>query len=78
MGEFLYHTTLLIEEESVPYIVTNENGLLLFKPEQLPRQDIESPIFWVKRENDSWQPLNIKDDSLTRQVIEDVNRHDLD
>ncbi|MCW3105811.1 MAG: hypothetical protein JWQ09_317 [Segetibacter sp.] len=47
----LYNTSLIIENSSVPYIVTKEGELTLFKPDYTKEYSFPAPIFWVAKKD---------------------------
>ncbi|MGE5520716.1 MAG: hypothetical protein ACM3VS_12365 [Candidatus Dadabacteria bacterium] len=74
---FLYSTILVIKNQPVPYTVTREREpeLLLFKPELPVEKDIYSPIFWARKIDGRWAPLNIQDQSLINEVVMNIEKH---
>lgn len=74
---FLYSTMLQIENFPIHYrVLSRDNGqFLLYMPELPLQHQANPPIFWVKKQEDVWTPVNIQDKSLFRQVIEDIQLH---
>lgn len=74
---FLYSTFLVIKDEPVAYTVTREREpeLLLFKPEFPVEKDYSSPIFWARKIDGQWVPLNIQDEGLVNEVVMNINEH---
>ena len=74
---FLYSTVLLIDQQAIRYKVRREQGhaFLLFTPEFSEETPIAPPIFWVRKEEEAWVPVNIQDPLLVSQIVEDIREH---
>lgn len=70
-----YSTDLLIENIFVSYNVYKEGSRLFFKPLEADR-GIDAPIFWAAKIDNIWQPINIQDQELIKQIQEDILKHE--
>ena len=75
---YLYSTILVIQDLPVNYQVSREDHLLLFKPAPGSKCSVDTPIFWAKVHEGNWETINVKDDSLNRQAVEDIQRHQVE
>jgi hypothetical protein len=74
---FLYTTILLIQSCPVRYYVSRQQGstYLLFTPDESLGDEVDSPIFWVAKTDNTWAPINLPDPILADQVVEDIRLH---
>jgi hypothetical protein len=77
---FLYSTILIINNRQVAYTVTRESQpeLLLFKPELPVEKDTYSPIFWARKTDGQWAPLNILEQELINEVVMNISEHGIE
>ena len=70
----------MIKNRAIRYEVSlqDEGKFLLFKPDLPLPWAGGAPIFWVKKENDNWVPVNVQDKALINQVLSDIQLHKID
>lgn len=47
---------------------------MFFKPFKTFK-DIETPIFWIAKIDEVWEPLNIEDPELLKQIEDNLIQH---
>jgi hypothetical protein len=75
---YLYSTVLNIAADVIPYDVSNESEMLLFKPKLPVAQDISAPIFWVRKDAGKWKVINIDDETIVKQVLASIQLNKVD
>ena len=73
---FLYSTVLLIDYYVIPYEVYKEGDRLFFKPLKMV-EGINLAIFWVKKIDNLWKPMNIGDEIFLYHVHDDILKHEV-
>jgi hypothetical protein len=74
---YLYTTTLQMNDDAVSYEVHSEGERLYFKPIGNEGK-YTVPLFWVRLDGGEWKPINIKDESVIKQVCDDIAAHSTD